>query len=338
MADIIIEKSNESFAQIHCNEEINHEINRLFSAFAPGYRFNPRYKHHLWDGKITAYSPITQLLPIGLVDNLIKWCKKKNYSYKLQFFDDFKDDIDINDLEKDLDSYITGGLKIRDYQLNAVHAALTNKKGILLSCTGSGKSLMIYCIFRYLLEKRKARRILLIVPSTMLVEQMYTDFTEYGWDNIEDSVEMLYSGKKPTFEKPILISTWQSLQMQDKDFFEKYNSVLVDECVNENTLILTPSGEKPIKDIKSGELVITYNEKNKIYEANKVLEVHQNHISSKNKKMLHLELEDGKILELTENHPVFTTNRGWVRAGELNENDDIEIINNIETSEDGSKK
>ena len=27
MVDIVIEKSNESFAQLHCDEEINHEIN-----------------------------------------------------------------------------------------------------------------------------------------------------------------------------------------------------------------------------------------------------------------------------------------------------------------------
>lgn len=337
MTDIIIEKNNESYVQLHCNEEINHEINNLFSAFAVGYRWNPRYVNHLWDGRVRVYSPITQLLPIGLVSNLMKWCDTKRYTYKMDFFGDFTEEIDKDELRKTINGYVKK-FDVREYQFKAVYEALTNKKGILLSCTGSGKSLMIYCIFRYLLEKKKLKHLLLIVPNTSLVEQMYTDFIDYGWDNIEDSVEMLYSGKKPTFKKPVLISTWQSLQMQDKDFFEKYNSVLVDECVNENTLILTPSGEKPIKDIKTGELVITYNEKNKIYEANKVLEVHQNHISSKNKKMLRLELEDGKILELTENHPVFTTNRGWVRAGELNENDDIEIINNVETSEDGSKK
>ena len=239
MADIIIEKSNESFAQIHCDEEINHKINNLFSAFAPGYRFNPRYKHHLWDGKITAYSPITQLLPIGLVDNLINWCKRKNYSYKLQFFDNYKDEIDKEILEKEINNHLINGYKIRDYQLNAVHAALTNKKGMILSCTGSGKSLMIYSIFKYLLEKRKARRLLLIVPSTMLVEQMYTDFKDYGWKDIDLEVEMLYSGKKPTFKAPVLISTWQSLDKQDKSFFEKYDGVIVDEAHQAKASVLS---------------------------------------------------------------------------------------------------
>lgn len=238
MKDIIIEKSNESFAQIHCDEEINHEINNLFSAFAPGYRFNPRYKHHLWDGKTRVYSPITQLLPIGLVKNLINWCHKKNYSYELKFFDDLTEKIDKDELEKTVSSFITG-LTIRDYQLNAVYAALTNKKCMLLSCTGSGKSLMIYSIFRYLLAKHKARKLLLIVPSTSLVEQMYTDFQEYGWDDIEQYVEKLYSGQKPTYKLPVLISTWQSLDKLDKSFFEKYDGLIVDEAHLAKAQVLT---------------------------------------------------------------------------------------------------
>lgn len=229
MVDIVIEKSNDSFAQLHCSEVINHEINNLFSAFAPGYRFNPRYKHHLWDGKTRVYSPITQLLPIGLVSNLINWCEKKGYSYKLENFDDFKDEIDYEELRTEVNSYIKK-FDIREYQLRAVYEALTNKKGILLSCTGSGKSLMIYCIFRYLLKNKHLKRTLLIVPNTSLVEQMYSDFKDYGWDDIDNYVELLYSGKKPTHKLPILISTWQSLEKLEKDFFEDYRCVLVDEC------------------------------------------------------------------------------------------------------------
>ena len=137
MTDIIIEKSNDSFAQLHCDEDINHKINNLFSAFVPNYRFNPRYKHKLWDGKIRQYSPITQLLPIGLVDNLIKWCKKNNYTYELKFFDNFTDKININELTLLVNSYIKK-FKIRPYQLEAVYNALTNKRGIILSGGRSG--------------------------------------------------------------------------------------------------------------------------------------------------------------------------------------------------------
>ena len=338
MTDITIIKENETVAKLDCNDDINHEIKNLFSAFAPGYRFNPRYKHHLWDGRTRYYSPITQLLPIGFVTNLVNWAKKKNYTYKFDGFNNFVDnDINPDELRTFIDSKLKNNYKIRDYQLNAVYNALTKKRGILLSCTGSGKSLMIYSIFRYLLENKKLKHIILIVPNVSLVEQMYSDFKDYGWDNIDDNVELLYSGKKQTYKLPILISTWQSLEKLDKEFFDSYQAVMIDECVNGNTLIKTINGEKKIKEIKTGDLIITYNEKTKCFEPNKVLETHQNHISSKNAKMLRLELEDGKILELTENHPVFTTNRGWVRAGNLKINDDIKIINNNEVSEDTLK-
>lgn len=227
--DITIQKQNNSYVQIHCDECMNHKIYCLFSAFQPGYRFNPRYKLKLWDGKIHCYSPITQLLPIGLVDNLLNWCKKNNYTYKLFGLDDFKDTINFADMKNEINSQITK-FDARDYQLSAIYQALTNKRGVLLSCTGSGKSLMIYGILKYLINRKNKRHLLLIVPSVSLVEQMYSDFIDYGWKNIENDVEKLYSGMDPTFKTPVLISTWQSLENQDKDFFADFQGVIVDEC------------------------------------------------------------------------------------------------------------
>lgn len=235
--DITIQKQNNSYAQLHCNEEINHKIYTLFSAFQPGYKFNPRYKLRLWDGRIRLYSPITQLLPIGLVDNLINWCKKNNYTYKLFGLDDFKDTISYEDVKKYVNSQITK-FDARDYQLNAIYQALTNKRGVLLSCTGSGKSLMIYGILKYLIAKKNKRHLLLIVPNVSLVEQMYSDFIDYGWENIENDVEKLYSGMDPTFRTPVLISTWQSLENQDKDFFAEYQGIIVDECQGSKSSVL----------------------------------------------------------------------------------------------------
>lgn len=334
--DIVIEKVNDTFLQLHCDESINHEIYNLFSAYAPSYKFNPRYKNHLWDGKIRCYSAVTQLLPIGLLDNLITWCDKQHYTYNLCYLDNRHDKIDYEELRKEINSYING-FDIREYQLKAIYQALTNKKGVLLSCTSSGKSLMIYGIMKYLINVKKKKHLLLIVPSVSLVEQMFSDFKEYGWENIDNDVELLYSGKKPTYRAPLLISTWQSLEKLGKDFFEVYEGVIVDECVDGNTLIDTINGKEPIKNIKIGDYVKSYNIKTNQIEYCKVLDIFKNHISSKNSEMLEIELVDGKKIKLTANHPVFTTNRGWVRAGDLNENDDLKIINNInETSEDVS--
>ena len=39
---------------------------------------------------------------------------------------------------------------------------------------------MIYALVRYFVAKHQ--KILLVVPTTSLVEQMYKDFEDYGWD------------------------------------------------------------------------------------------------------------------------------------------------------------
>lgn len=231
MSDLIIEKVNSSCVHLVCEDGLSHRFYNVFSAYTPGYRFNPRFKLHVWDGKVRCYNPITQILPIGLLNNLLIWCDQHKIEYSMQGFDKpLRDNIDKEELEKQMNSYITAGFQARDYQVNAVHAALTNRRGVLLSCTGSGKSLMIYTFLRYLLDNKDVHRAILIVPSVSLVEQMFSDFRDYGWDDLEDHVEMLYSGKKPTFKKEILISTWQSLEKEDPEFFEVYDACVVDEC------------------------------------------------------------------------------------------------------------
>ena len=240
MSDLIIEKVNSSCVHLVCEDGLSHRIYNVFSAYAPGYRFNPRFKMHVWDGKVRCYNPMSQILPIGLLNNLLVWCDQHNIQYSLQGFKDgLTDTIDKKDLEKQMNSYITAGFQARDYQVNAVHAALTNRRGVLLSCTGSGKSLMIYTFLRYLLDNKDVHRAILIVPSVSLVEQMYSDFQDYGWDDLEDHVEMLYSGKKPTFKKEILISTWQSLEKEDQEFFEVYDACVVDECHQAKCSVVT---------------------------------------------------------------------------------------------------
>ena len=52
-----------------------------------------------------------------------------------------------------------------------------------LSPTGSGKSLIIYLILIYNLlnlKDKKSDKILIIVPTTSLVEQLFKDFKEYA--------------------------------------------------------------------------------------------------------------------------------------------------------------
>ena len=100
-----------------------------------------------------------------------------------------------------------------DYQYRAVYE-WPNTTKLLLSPTGSGKSLMIYSLVRYYTATNK--KTLIIVPTTSLVEQMVNDFNDYGW-NADDHVHKIYSGKDKNTDKPIIISTWQSIYKFPKD-------------------------------------------------------------------------------------------------------------------------
>ena len=63
----------------------------------------------------------------------------------------------------------------RDYQIRAIEHGLRTKSAMLISPTASGKSLIIYCLMRWYLENHD-KKVLIVVPTTSLVEQMYSDF------------------------------------------------------------------------------------------------------------------------------------------------------------------
>jgi superfamily II DNA or RNA helicase len=131
----------------------------------------------------------------------------------------------------ELNLSLPGGESIRDYQLDAVYRAITDGRRLLLSPTGSGKSLIIYCLLRW--NEKFGRRQLILVPTTSLVEQMYADFQSYSQNNgwkVSESCSRIYSGHSKENLLPIVISTWQSVYELPKKFFENYQVVYGDEA------------------------------------------------------------------------------------------------------------
>ena len=70
-------------------------------------------------------------------------------------------------------------IQFRDYQIDAIWHAIRTNRCLLLSPTASGKSLIIYTLVRY--YHLMNLKTLILVPTTSLVEQMYSDFIDYGW-------------------------------------------------------------------------------------------------------------------------------------------------------------
>jgi superfamily II DNA or RNA helicase len=118
-------------------------------------------------------------------------------------------------------------LEPREYQIDAVYDALRYNRKLLISPTASGKSFMIYTLVRYFVARKQ--KILLVVPTTSLVEQMYKDFESYGWDPSQHC-HRIYAGREKTNVNEVTITTWQSIYNLDRSFFEEYNVIIGDEA------------------------------------------------------------------------------------------------------------
>ena len=233
MTQLSIKKKNEVYLQIFSKEpHVHQELADYFTFEVPEAKYlkkNPRYKY--WDGTIRLYSPKTGELYHGLRKHLQTWADEKQYHIQYEKNDWYGDIVDDNKfvslpaVKVFMDKIST--IKPRDYQYNAVYEALKTNRKLLLSPTGSGKSLMIYSIVRY--YAATAKKILIVVPTTSLVEQMVNDFISYGW-NANDFVHKIYSGKDKTTDKPIIISTWQSIYKFPKRYFDDIDCVIGDEA------------------------------------------------------------------------------------------------------------
>lgn len=232
---IKIEKYNEAFIKIQCDRGIFQEISDHFTFFVPGYTFNPKFKMKLWDGKIRLLNSQTGLLYYGLFQNLCEFAKSRKY--EIDASDDIFSSNEFSLIEAR--QYIES-LKLArkgkplipyEYQEEAFLHSIRQKRIILLSSVSSGKSLVAYLIVRYLISQGKKG--LLIVPSTHLVKQMYTDFEEYsglnGWD-IQANTHTIYSGKEKKLISPLTISTWQSLYTQSEELFSEIDFIIGDEA------------------------------------------------------------------------------------------------------------
>ena len=242
--NIKIWKKNESIALVDCDPGIAQGLSEYFSFFVPGYKYMKLYKRKIWDGKIRLFNVNSHELPAGLYPFVEEFCKRNNYSLLTKSSDygslvdkDEQDPNQIFEYIKDLKLTSRGqNIEIRDYQFDAVMKALNLNRCVLLSPTGSGKSLIIYCLsqiwLKYLTDGfryPKSGRVLIVVPTTSLVEQMQKDFVDYGLN--EKAVHKIYSGKdKDNIESSIVISTWQSIYKLPQEWFNQFGMVIGDEC------------------------------------------------------------------------------------------------------------
>lgn len=279
MTDIQVKYCNDVHVKVECNESIRHELSDYFTFTPPDAQFRMRHKK-FWDGKIRLFNKKTKKIYRGLVDYIVLFAETNKYTIEI----DPKLSAKLTHKKEDIEKYINETFKptnaegerltYRESQVKSVYEAWNNKRVLLLSPTSSGKSLTIYTLARMFsqLKSMHGKKVLIIVPTTSLVEQICKDFADYskdnGWD-AEKYTHKIYSGHEKVTKKPIVVSTWQSIYEFPKEYFEQFGTVVVDEAHGAEADSITGIMEKlencpnrigltgTVKDAKTHHLTLT---------------------------------------------------------------------------------
>lgn len=264
---ITITDKNTSYVQLDVDREDDFlKIFDFFSVKIPSAEFMPSVKMGFSDGKHKFITPKGEL-PFGLKNKLIAFCKNNEIEVQDKTtkptidieYEDFLRFVSLLDLP----------FSPYEHQIKGSWIALRDKRKIILSATGSGKSLLIFLILRFMLMKNL--KAMLIVPTIDLVNQMYSDFEDYfnrkidslehtlsvekdaviseyikqqiieiqrhrtltKCISIEENFAKIFGGQDKHTNHPIKISTYQSLSIDnervDASYFEGLDCVIVDE-------------------------------------------------------------------------------------------------------------
>jgi superfamily II DNA or RNA helicase len=235
MVDIKITQPDSVVLKIECDRSLAKELNGYFTFTVPNFQYTPAFKKRLWDGKIRLFNLFNQTVYAGLLDRVIKFAKDRGYTWEhVPAVYSVPDPEAVKSFIQSI-PLSAGGKPVQpyDYQVEAVQHALKHSRALLVSPTGSGKSLMIYLLCRWMLDQHSTGKLLIIVPTTSLVAQMLADFRDYAKQDTwkaDRNIHTVMSGKDKTSTKRIIISTWQSIYNQPYEYFDDFIGVFGDEC------------------------------------------------------------------------------------------------------------
>ena len=155
MPDYTIEDIDSSNIKVRCERHLAKELSDFFTFKVPGREFMPAYRAKRWDGQIKLYNLYSQRIYAGLEAYILKFCEDRNYTVELP-----KRSPPPAFSETHLESLLSSlnisiGGKATDphkHQKEAILHGMNTNRCLLLSPTGSGKSLIIYTLLRHYLN------------------------------------------------------------------------------------------------------------------------------------------------------------------------------------------
>jgi superfamily II DNA or RNA helicase len=244
LPDIRIHKLNHATIRIECEMDIALEMSETFSFEVKGAKFSPAFKMGKWDGKIRLFNLGSRTMGSGLYRQVLDFARIRDYTTGV--IDNFEetgyesvDYVTPNINEEVIGKYMTElnlyargePLELRDYQIKGVTVAIRDRQAILLACTGAGKSAILYGISRYITEELDGR-VLVLVPTVGLTTQLKSDFMDYSSHNgygVDESMHLISAGADKNVNKPIVVSTFQSLKDVTKEWINSFSAIITDE-------------------------------------------------------------------------------------------------------------
>ncbi len=228
-ATIKLTNINATWIRVETDPGIIQELWERLSFDVPNAKFMSKFKRRLWDGKIHLLNKKNCTLHKGLSHYVESYAKDNGYNFIQESDNISYSEKEANDFISQTKWYNNGqSIEPRDYQIEGIRRAITNPRYIALSPTASGKSLIIASIIKFYYDNDEGD-ILLICPTTSLVEQMYSDICDYFpyWEP-SNKITRIYSGMVRE-QKRIIISTWQSIYDNPESWFHNFSVVIGDE-------------------------------------------------------------------------------------------------------------
>lgn len=186
----------------------------------PNARFHPKVKAGFWDGKIRLVNSLTGEVYSGLHRNIRDLCRDRDIDLQVDpFFNSTPFSVEeaiefIKTLNLPFEPY--------DYQIKCLVDIVRDHRGLFVSPTSSGKTLITYLICRYFNVKT-----LIIVPTTNLLTQLVADFKEFGY---EGHVHQVHQGTEKGTDDLFTVAIWNSIYKLPRKYFDQYDLVIGDEA------------------------------------------------------------------------------------------------------------
>jgi superfamily II DNA or RNA helicase len=208
------------------------QLNLTFKKQVANAKWDPRVKKGWWDGYIS-YFKSNRYLPSGLWNEVVEVSRQYNFSLAI---DGIERKFDKSLTKEDFEAWVSerwanSSMKPRDYQIETAFNIIKYQNCLAELATSAGKSLIIFMVIAYLLENQKGKKILMIVPTVDLVIQATEDFYGYNTTSTQLKLEIqqIYAGSLIRDNANIVIGTYQSLVKKPKEYFDAFDTVVVDE-------------------------------------------------------------------------------------------------------------